>query len=281
MKNRYAILILLLLSFSVSAQVGINTDIPQATLHVQKRAELTFADGIIPPRISGDSLRLKEAAYGPAQNGAVVFVTSPTTVTGVKTAGVTTRGIFTYDANATNSGGGTGLWAKIAESDPTAATGTYAAKFRGNVSLLSATLSLFSSNFNYLPLNSASTTVVTEIPSTQITNNQYVVPSAGLYNINFSFRMGQGLTAQLLSNNPPSIAIVRTRSGVNTLLDSRVFGGISLLGGTLSLTLTQGQISHIYNLQAGDILRFGLVQGGLDLSLIADRSAELSVYKIR
>lgn len=79
MKNYYLIVVLFIMGYNTNAQVGINTANPKATLHVQKKADLTFADGIIPPRISGDSLRLKAPAYGLAQNGAIVYVTSPVT----------------------------------------------------------------------------------------------------------------------------------------------------------------------------------------------------------
>ena len=60
-------------------QVGINTTNPQATLDVKRQQALNLADGIISPRISGDSLQLKSSVYTLAQNGAVVYVTSPVT----------------------------------------------------------------------------------------------------------------------------------------------------------------------------------------------------------
>jgi len=282
-----------MLGYSINAQVGINTDNPKSTLHVQKRTELTFADGVIPPRISGDSLRLKEGAYAAAQNGAIVYVTSPAVTTGPKTSGVNSTGLFIYDAAASN-GTGTGLWNKIPASDIGMSNGTYAAKFAGNLSLVNISLGLFTSTFNYLPLSTTSGTVTTEITSPQIVNNEYIVPSTGLYHIDYSFRTGQGISAQLLANNPPGIAIVKSvgtgGTAVNTLLDYRGFGGVNLLDLSavallnlvvINITLTQGQISHIYQLNAGDRLRFGLVQGGLNLGAITDKSAELAIYKIR
>lgn len=290
---------LFILSYNVNAQVGINTNNPKSTLHVQKRAELTFADGIIPPRISGDSLRLKEAAYTQAQNGAIVYVTSPVTspnaTTDPKTQDVGSTGFFIYDAYYTHPNSTQGIWNKILTNDLGMSKSAYAARFAGNLSLVNISLGLFTSTFNYLPLSTVGGTVTTEIASSQIINNEYVVPSTGLYHIDYSFRTGQGVSAQLLSNNPPGIAIVKSvgtgGTAVNTLLDYRVFGGINLLdlSGLVSIlnivvvniTLTQGQISHIYKLNAGDRLRFGLVQGGLNLGAITDKSAELSIYKIR
>lgn len=298
MKNYYLIVVLFIMGYNVNAQVGINTNNPKSTLHVQKRPELTFADGIIPPRISGDSLRLKAAAYNLAQNGAIVYVTSPVTsplINELKTQDVASTGFFMFDAYYTHPNSTQGIWNKIAVNDLGMDTGTYAANFKGNLSLLNISLGLFTSSFNYLPLSTSGGTVTTEIASSQIVSNEYIVPSTGLYHIDYSFRTGQGVSAQLLASNPPGIAIVKTvgagGTAVNTLLDYRVFGGINLLdlSGLLSIlnivvvniTLTQGQISHIYKLTAGDRLRFGLVQGGLNLGVITDKSAELSIYKIR
>ena len=288
-----------MLDYCINAQVGINTDNPKSTLHVQKRTELTFADGIIPPRISGDSLRLKAPAYGLAQNGAIVYVTSPVTnpnpTTEPKTQDVGSTGFFMYDAYYTHPNNTQGVWNRVPSNDLGMSNGTYAAKFAGNLSLVNISLGLFTSTFNYLPLSTTGGTVTTEIASSQIVNNEYIVPSTGLYHIDYSFRTGQGISAQLLANNPPGIAIVKSvgtgGTAVNTLLDYRVFGGVNLLdlSGLVSIlnivvvniTLTQGQISHIYRLNAGDRLRFGLVQGGLNLGAITDKSAELAIYKIR
>lgn len=77
MKNYYLIVVLFIMGYNTNAQVGINTASPKATLHVQKKADLTFADGIIPPRTSRDSLRLKSSVYSTPQNGAIVYVVSP------------------------------------------------------------------------------------------------------------------------------------------------------------------------------------------------------------
>ena len=98
MKNFYVLVFAVFLFNSGIAQVGINTQNPKATLHVAKKTELTFADGIIPPRISGDSLRLKDNAYTFDQNGAIVFVSSQVTTASIKTEDVESVGFFIYDA---------------------------------------------------------------------------------------------------------------------------------------------------------------------------------------
>ncbi len=294
MKNVCLSAIFIMFFCIINAQVGINTETPKSTLHIQKVADLKFPDGVIPPRISGDSLRLKATAYGIAQNGAIVYVTSP--ITGLadsepKTQDVKTTGLFVYDAYYTHPNATQGIWNKVPASENTPSSSIYAAKFSGNLSLININLSLFSSTFYYIPLSANSSTVNTEITTSQVSNNEYIAPSDGFYHINYSFRIGQGISAELLSNLP-GIAITKTAGSTTSLLDYRQFGGVNLLNlqlpfplngvtVTVNITLTQGQISHIYQLKAGDRLRFGLVQGGLNVGLLTDKSAEISVYKLR
>lgn len=293
---------LLFFSFStIFAQVGINTERPKSSLQVQKKPDLSFPDGIIPPRISGDSLQLKSSAYTAAQNGAIVYVSSATTNPTGKTILITEPGLYSYDAAANN---GNGLWNKILEgsnNEDGIPRGTYSMKASGSLTLLSLGINLLGSNFSYIPIsnNTGSGTVVAEIPSSQVNaavtpsidSGYYVVPATGVYHIDYSFRFGQGLMAELLSGQKPGIVITLARNGASpVVLDSRIFGGVNLLdlGNVLgvgvvaaSITLSQGQISHIYSLKKGDILRFGVVQGGLNLGILNDRSAELSIFRVR
>ena len=321
MKNCYFIVLFFLFSYITYAQVGINTNNPKSTLHVQKRTELTYPDGIIPPRISGDSLRLKESAYTTAQNGAIVYVTSPATTTGPKTTGVLTTGLFMYDAFATNSSG-TGLWFKLPTSaSPPVGTGdAYAARINRGLALLGVNLALLSNTVQLIPLPTATnitnpgitppidisvdvagivniTTNLSTGPSAP-GDSYYTVPSTGLYHIDYSYRIGQGLMLEVLAANRPGLII--TKSPANGLpasavaIDYRYFGGINLgsltlplppplnVGITLAnLALTQGQISHIYQFNAGERIRFGVLTGGIGLNVLTDASAELAIYKIR
>ena len=300
MRKCYVLLAALLCSYSMNAQVGINTTTPRASLDVVGNpTDTSVADGIIPPRITGDALKLKENSYGPNQNGAIVYVTTPVSdMTGaVKTANVVRKGFYIYDATFANSGNVAGTFSEVDMVTPggtpgggsTTGSGAYAAKFNGNITLLNLGIGLFNNNFLSLPLSTTTSVITNEIGAAQVTNNEYVVPSAGLYQINYSYRTGSGVSAELLSGGTPGVAILKTDAvGTQTLMDYRQFGGINLLDITVavipvvvSITLTQGQISHIYQLQAGDKLRFGIIQGGVNLGLLANRSAEISVYKIK
>ncbi|MCL1867864.1 MAG: hypothetical protein FWF72_02790 [Paludibacter sp.] len=95
------------------AQVGINTETPAATFDVvANKTDGTTAEGLIAPRLTGDQIKAKDAQYGTAQNGVIVFATSAVTAPSAKTQNVTQKGYYYYDAAASN-GSGTGLWVAI------------------------------------------------------------------------------------------------------------------------------------------------------------------------
>jgi hypothetical protein len=95
-KNVLAILIGLLFTITLQGQVGINNTAPKATLDISGVATSTVPDGILIPRFTASELGGKDAAYGLAQNGALVFVTSGTGSTS-KTTDVTGTGFYYYD----------------------------------------------------------------------------------------------------------------------------------------------------------------------------------------
>lgn len=292
MKKCYLFL-LPFLACNLSAQVGINTTNPKATLDVTSKADLNQPDGIIVPRISGDLLSQKDAVYGPEQNGAIIFVTSPVTTQSIKTQGVLNTGFFVYDANYTHPDTSKGVWNKVKISDLSSTSSLYAARGAGDLEFLDLGINLLGSAVKTIPIRSTTTNDFTvEIPSVQVTydsgtqDGYYTVPADGIYHIDYSFRTGQGVTAEVLSNDRPGLIITKTDPGSTTPapLDYRLFGGVELLDlgalGVANVSLTQGQISHIYRLKEGDILRFGIVQGGLNLGTLTDTSAEISIFKM-
>lgn len=171
----------------------------------------------------------------------------------VKTLGITSAGDYVYEANTINTAGELGLWVKIATKS--IMDGAYAVRGTGNLSLISPGINLLGSNVNYLSLPSTSNgTYTVDIPSPAVASNIFTVPSTGIYHINYSFRTGQGISAELLSGSRPGIVILKTVDATTTVLDSRMFGSVNLLdlSGVLGLTLvvvnialTQGQISHM------------------------------------
>ena len=114
-------------ALTVNAQVGVNTETPAATFDVvAHKTDGTTAEGIIAPRLTGDQIKAKDAQYGTAHNGCIVFATSAVTAPSAKTQNITKGGYYYYDAVASN-GSGTGLWMAIGAGG-TGGTGSTAAK---------------------------------------------------------------------------------------------------------------------------------------------------------
>lgn len=96
MKNTILNLIFAFVAMNLFSQVGINTQIPNATLEVVgKPNNVNHFDGIISPRITGDELASK--TYSNAQKGAVVYVTSPATHLSGQVVHVVEEGYFYFN----------------------------------------------------------------------------------------------------------------------------------------------------------------------------------------
>ncbi|MFY1047173.1 hypothetical protein [Chryseobacterium sp. GP-SGM7] len=98
MKKKLLLIATLMTSGVVFSQVGINTDSPSTTLDViGKPNTVTAADGIIAPRLTGDQLKAKDAAYSEVQNASIVYATSAVGGTPAgKTINVTAPGYYYY-----------------------------------------------------------------------------------------------------------------------------------------------------------------------------------------
>lgn len=91
-----------LVSGAAYSQVGINTEIPKATLDVTGNpSDLSKTDGIIAPRLKGAELKAKDALYGADQNASLVYVTEALAIadTSSKTVNVTSIGYFYFDGS--------------------------------------------------------------------------------------------------------------------------------------------------------------------------------------
>lgn len=97
-------------------QTGINTKNPNATLDINAGSDEQFAIGVIAPRITGENLKSKDALYGSAQDGAIVYVTeglTPNSTTS-KTANVLGKGYYGFDI----SKGTAGQWVQMFNNEP-------------------------------------------------------------------------------------------------------------------------------------------------------------------
>lgn len=79
-------------------QVGINTDTPKSTLHIEKGKVTGNPDGVIVPRFDVSDLGTKDSQYGNDQNGTLVFITSETAGTTAKTVNILEKGFYFYDS---------------------------------------------------------------------------------------------------------------------------------------------------------------------------------------
>ncbi|MPS74973.1 MAG: hypothetical protein E2590_17730 [Chryseobacterium sp.] len=92
------IFILTLSSLGLSAQVGINTSSPQATLDIAaKTTDGSQPEGLLIPQLDGNSLK---TAYGTAQKGIIVYAKSAASPTDTKTVNVTAEGYYYFDGSA-------------------------------------------------------------------------------------------------------------------------------------------------------------------------------------
>ena len=86
----------MLTSGFILAQVGINTETPQATLDVAGKPTITTAlDGIIAPRLSGANLATK--TYTSAQTGALVYVDTAAPSNTGQVVNVNKAGYYYFD----------------------------------------------------------------------------------------------------------------------------------------------------------------------------------------
>ncbi len=277
------LLSMIFMSTIVFGQVGINTTNPRTTLDIRKSSNLNFPDGIILPKISADSLRLKDSFYGSDQEGTMIWVTKPITanLSTAKTQFIHKKGYYIYDSEYVHPDNSKGIWKSLTDETPLS-NNAFAASGSTGISLISLGINLLGSEFRTINLSSPNLTI--SIGNNLISNNQYTVPESGIYMISYQFRFGQGITAELLSAQRPGLAIAKTSGSTNSVLDYSIFGGVQLINlgalGLVNVSLSQGQINHLFQLQAGDKLNFGVITGGLNLSLLGDTSTEISIHKI-
>ncbi|TWP29125.1 hypothetical protein ETU08_04160 [Apibacter muscae] len=129
-----SICIALLYSFQLRSQVGINTDMPNATFEVMKGEDLV-PPGVIAPRISSEELSTLGYLYTEAQSGAIVYITTPFPGTDEKFKLVNAPGYYYYNFPRSiwiPFGGDTQPWNNV-DLATTATSNTQNIYHRGNV----------------------------------------------------------------------------------------------------------------------------------------------------
>ncbi|UZT97948.1 C-type lectin domain-containing protein [Chryseobacterium fluminis] len=98
--KKYLLAAVLLSAQFVSAQVGINTTAPRATLDVAPRnTDGTTAEGVIAPRLSGNQLSAADSKYTSAHAGVIIYATSAPSPLTNKTLNITAPGYYYFDGN--------------------------------------------------------------------------------------------------------------------------------------------------------------------------------------
>ncbi len=82
------------------AQIGINTVTPGATLDIAaKTNDGSRAEGLLPPRLTGDELQAADSKYTDLQKGTLIYVTNAVTISTPKTSNITSEGYYFFDGN--------------------------------------------------------------------------------------------------------------------------------------------------------------------------------------
>ena len=156
-----------------------------------------------------------------------------------------------------------------------AATNTTVAKATASagISLLGASLFADWQRINFDPAN-----VSINTGTFNTTTDEYTVPSDGIYEITYYVRYGTGVQASLLGGDVKIGVLRQTPALVNTVLDERLFAGVNLVLG--NVTISSSEINSVYALNAGDKISFAIDQGGISLGLLGSSFASFVVKKI-
>ncbi|MFY1046818.1 hypothetical protein [Chryseobacterium sp. GP-SGM7] len=270
MKNYFIIVLFFVICHNAKAQVGINTNDPKATLHIGPGVSTTVADGIIPPKLTGDELLARENRYGTDQDGAVVYVTQGRTsaTNSVKTIGVTSRGLYIFDSQGSSTGTLplSGLWVKVDAQQPAAPNTAYSARFSGNGTLLGLALLANKRTYLNLPQSTGSGKTVF-IPSANVdSNGAYNVSETGLYRITYRYK-------------ETGISLNATGASIDIFKNDAVFSSAPMILVSLAFDT---QIDNIYSLNAGDKITFGTVKTGLlALEVLNVINADIIIHRIK
>ncbi|MCS3532995.1 hypothetical protein [Chryseobacterium sp. JUb7] len=125
MRTTLTVVMASVLSNLALAQIGINTAEPIASLDVSaKKRDGSTAEGILPPRLTGDQLRAGDAKYSSMHAGTVVYVTAPVGSVTTKTTNITSAGLYYFDGD---------MWQKMMQGDPKTLTHTTAGDIKNSV----------------------------------------------------------------------------------------------------------------------------------------------------
>ena len=185
LKIKFIPVLLLFCTFGF-AQVGINSTNPVATLDiVASQVNGTTAEGVIPPRLTGEQIKAANSFYTSAQRGAIVYATAAITSADAsgKTTAITIPGLYCFNGT---------IWQYIQQT-------TGSALFLAQLGVVNSAITkatITATGFNTVPLP-----VVTKNIGGGVwdaTNNTYQVPFSGTYLIKTSVRLTDFSTSRSL-----------------------------------------------------------------------------------
>ncbi|WP_294304255.1 hypothetical protein [uncultured Chryseobacterium sp.] len=109
MRTIFTVVVAAVFSNSAFSQVGINTVTPLTSLDVVARTnDGSSAEGILPPRLTGEQIKAADSRYSAQHAGVIVYITAPVNTASAKTANMTSVGMYVFDGN---------VWIKMMQGD--------------------------------------------------------------------------------------------------------------------------------------------------------------------
>lgn len=241
-KIRLTSLLFFILLTAVKAQIGINTVSPKATLDVTATADdIQKTDGIIAPKLTGDQLKAKDALYGSAQDGVIIYVTNPLQPnnTSSRTINVLEKGYYNFDASRGTNGEWVRLFHRYSQTLAGAAAGS--ANGGGAVTINSAnasngTATLVSRSFTLTRPGLVSFTFSIPITNVALANGSALNGGISKLLAANMFITGGSLNNYLIVRD--GISIANANSGAYTNSGYQVNGSRTLLLGAGTYTVT-------------------------------------------
>ncbi|KMQ64364.1 hypothetical protein ACM46_08725 [Chryseobacterium angstadtii] len=113
------------MSNAAYAQIGINTAVPIASLDiVAKRNDGSTAEGVLPPRLSGDEIKAGDPQYTENHAGTVIYASAAVRLPSPKTVNITSAGLYYYDGK---------MWQRMLQGDPKKLNPQFAGDIKNSV----------------------------------------------------------------------------------------------------------------------------------------------------
>jgi len=272
MKKYLLSIMALSLGVAANSQIGINTTSPKTTMDIQslKDPVTGLLDnskhiGLKAPSLTRTELTANTAVYGTDQIGSIVYISdiSGGNILGQR-ANINSTGYYYFDGS---------VWKKMIDSNRN--TSVFKAFKGGSWNLLTLT-----GGWNRVPLVNADRQM--GAASLLNANGEYVVPSDGIYQVKYEFRI-QGVNANLLGKSYLGLI----RNGAAAPIEEKQMESVTLALdlGLVNLNIADVPVSGstmdtMLELNSGDRLSAVFKTGAVSLGLLTDKQVSIYIYKI-